>query len=357
MHGVTSSDASELIESAVELDAVSFTYAGAATPAVQSVSLRVQIGERLGILGPNGGGKTTLLKLIMGLQRAQQGRVRVMGLDPVEARHRGLIGYVPQRAEAELGFPLSVRQVVALGATWRLWPWQGAGGAIADRVTRALALVGAESFAEKPIGALSGGQLQRALIARALAGLRPQGAGTDRQWSGLLVLDEPTVGIDAAGQQQFAELLKSVHERAGRNGTGRSGAGQNGSGLTTLIVSHDIRAVAAGSDRVACLSRTLHYHDSPSGLTPQVLAEVFSHDVAGLAGFAAAGPLAGMHVHAHGPGEACPHEHASEHASKHDAGHAAGQASSHAHEHQREHAHEHPHAPPRPTLRPPEGPR
>lgn len=285
---------------AVELDGVCFTYPGGSAMAVQGVSLRVMPGERLGILGPNGGGKTTLLKLILGLERPQSGRVRVGGLTPIEARKRGLLGYVPQRTEAELGFPMSVRQVVALGATWRMWPWQRVGPTVESRIERAIELVGAGGFASRPIGELSGGQLQRVMIARALAGLG-SGVGSG---GGLLVLDEPTVGIDAAGQQQFAELLSVVHRAAA------SGAGGP---LTILIVSHDIRAVAAGSDRVACLSRTLHYHDSPSGLTPQVLAEVFSHDVAGLVGLGGlpgAGALAGMHVHAHGPGEACPHEHA-----------------------------------------------
>lgn len=278
---------------AVELQGVSFAYPGSAGPAVQNVSLRVMPGERLGVLGPNGGGKTTLLRLILGLERPQQGRVLVAGLAPGEARKRGLVGYVPQRTEAELGFPMSVRELVTLGASWRRWPWQRLGSAERQRVERAIELVGAGAFADRPIGALSGGQLQRAMVARALAGLAMTTAGA---LGGLLVLDEPTVGIDAVGQQQFAELLHDVH----RSGLGAVDAAAEGSGgLTILIVSHDIRAVAAGSDRVACLSRTLHYHDSPSGLTPRVLAEVFSHDVAG---------LAGIHVHAHGPGEPCPHE-------------------------------------------------
>jgi zinc transport system ATP-binding protein len=155
--------------------------------------------------------------------------------------------------------------------------------------------VGLGDLAERPIGALSGGQLQRALIARALA-CTPK----------LLVLDEPTVGIDAAGQAQFAELLTTVHQQLG---------------LTLLIVSHDLRAIAAGCDRVACLSCRLHSHTSPQGLTPAVLAELFSHDVAGLAGIGAVGGagagLAGMHIHAHGPDEPCPVEHISAFAAAH----------------------------------------
>lgn len=268
-------------EPAVQVEGLTFSYPGSDAPALENVSLSVAQGGRLGILGPNGGGKSTLLKIVLGLLRPQAGRVVVFGREPVAADRAGMVGYVPQGLEVEKGFPLSVRQVVELAVSWRMPAWRGLPDAELERVESLLGLVGAAGFAEKPIGSLSGGQLQRVMIARALAP-RPK----------LLVLDEPTVGIDAAGQAQFASLLAAVHAQTG---------------VTMLIVSHDIRAIAAGCDRVACLSRKLHFHDAPSGLTPGVLAEVFAHDVAGLAGV---GPLAGMHVHAHGPGETCPMDHA-----------------------------------------------
>lgn len=261
----------------MQIQNLTFAYPGQGVSALERVSLSVGIGERLGILGPNGGGKSTLLKIVLGLLTPQAGRAVVFGEVPSVARGKGLLGYVPQRAEIEMGFPLSVRQAITLGAAWRVPAWKRVPSDVAARVERLIDLVGAGGFAEKPIGQLSGGQLQRAMIARALAG-SPK----------ILILDEPTVGIDASGQAQFAELLAGVHASLG---------------VTIIIVSHDIRAIAAGCDRVACLSRTLHYHASPEGLTPQVLAEVFAHDVAGLVGV---GPLAGMHVHAHGPGESCP---------------------------------------------------
>lgn len=272
-------------EAAVQVEGVTFAYPGSDLPALENVSLAVPVGGRLGILGPNGGGKSTLLKVILGLLQPRSGRVLVFGHGPREATGAGLVGYVPQGLEVEKGFPLTVRQVVELAVSWRLAGWRRLPDAELERVESLLGLVGAAGFAEKPIGSLSGGQLQRVMIARALAP-RPR----------LLVLDEPTVGIDAAGQSQFASLLSAVHQQTG---------------VTLLIVSHDIRAIAAGCDRVACLSRKLHFHDAPSGLTPAVLAEVFAHDVAGLAGV---GPLAGMHVHAHGPGEACPMDQAHSHA-------------------------------------------
>lgn len=240
-------------------------------PALKDITISVRVGERLGILGPNGGGKSTLVKLILGLLPCQTGELSVFGVPPHEARKKGLIGYVPQRVEAELAFPLSVRQVVAMSAQRGLMPWMRVDRARHDAIENAIEVVGLSSVADRAIGKLSGGQLQRAMIARALAG-RPR----------ILFLDEPTVGIDVGGQQRFAELLDSLHTKLG---------------LTIVIVSHDIRVIAAGCDRVACLSRTLHFHDTPQGLTPKVLAEVFRHDVAGIFG--------DVHVAAHVAGS-CP---------------------------------------------------
>jgi zinc transport system ATP-binding protein len=262
---------------AIELRDVSYTYprtpmGGApAAPAVEGVSLTVERGERLGILGPNGGGKSTLLKLIIGLIRGASGTIRVLGRSPGEARRLGLIGYVPQRVGAELEFPLSVRQVVAMGASVGISPWRRMPPDRAERVDRSIDLVGAGAFRERAIGKLSGGQLQRVMIARALA-CDPK----------ILVLDEPTVGIDVEGQRRFAALIERLSEKLA---------------LTIVIVSHDLRTVATGCDRVACLSRTLHYHAAPGGLTPAVLAEVFSHDIEGVFG--------AVHIDAH-RAEDCP---------------------------------------------------
>jgi ABC-type Mn2+/Zn2+ transport system ATPase subunit len=119
------------------------------------------------------------------------------------------------------------------------------------------------------------------------------------------LLDEPTVGIDVAGQQKFADLLRTLHDRLG---------------LTIMIVSHDIRTIAAGCDRVACLSRTLHSHTAPEGLTPKVLAEVFSHDVAAIFG--------DVHVDAHLARE-CPEDSHAHHDCGHDHGHDHGREQGH----------------------------
>ena len=257
-------------EPAVAFDRVSFAYGGG-TPAIERVSLRVERGERLGVLGPNGGGKTTLLHLALGLLEPTEGAVRVLGGEPTAARRRGAIGAVLQRSEESDALPVTAREVVRLGAMIREPAWRGRSREVESRVGRALELVGAETIADRLYRELSGGQRQRVRIARALA------SGAE-----ILALDEPMVGVDPAGQRRFAGLMDRLHAELE---------------LTVLIVSHDVRAVAAGCDRIACLSRTLHYHAAPEGLTPAVLAEVFQHDVAAIFG--------DVHVHAH-PAEECP---------------------------------------------------
>ena len=257
-------------EPAVEFDHVSYSYPGG-EEAIRDVSLRVEPGERLGVLGPNGGGKTTLLHLALGLLSPATGSVRVGGMSACDARRRGLIGAVLQRSHESDALPVSPRDIVRLGASVREPLWRRRSAPIEQRVERALAMVGADAYADHLYRELSGGQRQRVRIARALASDAP-----------ILALDEPMVGVDPAGQRRFAELMDRLRAELS---------------LTVLIVSHDVRAVAAGCDRIACLSRTLHYHAAPEGLTPAVLAEVFEHDVAAIFG--------DVHVHAH-PAEDCP---------------------------------------------------
>lgn len=264
---------------ALEYREVSFAYParaadGPSVPVLSDVTLSVSHRERLGVLGPNGGGKSTLLKLTLGLIKPTRGTIRVLGREPAAARAEGLVAYVPQKSGAELAFPISARQVVLQAATLHLPAWKRTDAESIRRAEWALSLVGATEYADRHAGALSGGQLQRVWIARALAN-RPR----------LLLLDEPTVGIDPAGQQQFSDLLTRL---------------RNEMDLTIVVVSHDLRTVAAGCDRVACLARTLHFHDAPGGLTPAVLAEVFRHDVSAIFG--------DVHIDAHRAAE-CSHHH------------------------------------------------
>ncbi|HEX3998345.1 MAG TPA: ABC transporter ATP-binding protein [Pirellulales bacterium] len=265
---------------AVCLDGVSFSYPSTRGSADRSLALRdvtlhVEQGCSLGIIGPNGAGKTTLLKIILGLLEGFRGTVRVLGMTPREAcRRGGLIGYVPQRHDAEWRFPLTVRQVVRMGLIGKTGPLQWYSRADRQHVELLMEQLGIAPLADRPIGDLSGGQQQRCFIARALAA-KPK----------ILILDEPLVGVDEAGQQQFAELSRRLHNglnpaaKGPRAATGDGGSSSTDSKLTLVIVSHDIRAIAASCSRVACLNQMIHYHDSPAGLTEDVLREVFQHEI------------------------------------------------------------------------------
>jgi len=255
---------------AVKIEQVSFSYPPSGLgdepiSALDHVSFEVAPGSRLGILGPNGGGKSTLIKLILGLLQPTSGAISVFGRSPIAARDAGLIGYLPQRPGVVLQWPLSARQVIEMPLACRKKPWQKLGVDEHESISESISLLGLEGIEGRRIGSLSGGQLQRVLIARAIS-TRPK----------LLILDEPTVGVDISGQQRFAALIDTLNTRLG---------------LTTIVVTHDMRALVAVADRVACLSRSLHFHDSPDGLTPSVLAQVFAHDIEPILGH--------LHIDAH----------------------------------------------------------
>jgi len=240
---------------AICLDQVSYDYDG--TPALRDVTLHIERGCNLGIIGPNGGGKTTLLKIVLGLLPDYRGSVQVMGLPPRQVCRRGdIVGYVPQKQTYEARFPLSVREVIRMGLVGKTGLLRRYRSEDRERVERLIEQLDLTELAERPIAALSGGQQQRVLIARALAA-EPA----------ILLLDEPTVGVDVAGQRRFASLIHRLHESLG---------------LTIVVVSHDLRAIAGTCGKVAVLSRTIHYHDSPAGLNNELLREIFQHDLAPL---------------------------------------------------------------------------
>lgn len=213
---------------AIQIEGLSFSFGLA--PVLQDIDLEVLRGEFMGLVGPNAGGKSTLLKLILGLLRPQSGRIRVLGAAPEEARRR--VGYVPQYPSFQRDFPISVEQVVLLG---RLGSTPSLGWyrrADREAALHALAEVEAADLARRRIGTLSGGQLQRVLLARALVG-EPQ----------ILILDEPTANIDQRAEGDIFDLLAVLNAR-----------------LTILVVSHDIAFISSYVDRVACLNRTLVCH-------------------------------------------------------------------------------------------------
>ena len=222
---------------------------------LKHIDLAVARGSTLGLIGPNGAGKTTLIQLLLGLLRPTRGSITIDGnLSPQQAVRRGdVIGYLPQQPGVPNNFPLSVRQLARLGLAGKTGLLRSYGRQDLAFVDEMLARVGIAELADEPVGTLSGGQLQRALIARALAP-RPK----------ILLLDEPTTGIDRAGQQRFIDSIAQL---------------KSSLGLTVVIVSHDLRAVSAMCDRIACLNVTLHYHDVPERVPADLIYGMFACDL------------------------------------------------------------------------------
>jgi zinc transport system ATP-binding protein len=207
-------------------------------PVLEDVSLVIQSGRYVGILGPNGAGKSTLLKVILGLVQPSRGEVQVFGEPPARLRKSGrLLGYLPQKPLSHPHFPVSVLDVVLMGRYGRIGLGKRPGPRDREAALANLSRLGIAHLAERPIGELSGGEQQRVFIARALA-VEPK----------LLVMDEPTISLDACAQDDLFELVHGLKEELG---------------LTVLIVSHDIGAVARHVDDVVCLNRRLHVHEAP----------------------------------------------------------------------------------------------
>lgn len=227
---------------------------------LKQVNLPIEQGNTLGIIGPNGGGKTTLLRLLLGLYRPTRGQILIDGLTPQQAIARGnIVGYLPQTYSLPRDFPITVRQLVRLGLVGKTGLLRRYSPQDLEFVEWLLHRVGIAELANRPIGSISGGQQQRALIARALAP-KPK----------LLLLDEPTTGIDHSGRQRFLDFLLSLKQELQ---------------LTVVLVTHDLQIVTAMCDRIACLNVTLHYHDVPERLPADLAQEFFACDlrVAGLA--------------------------------------------------------------------------
>ncbi|MGH7214842.1 MAG: metal ABC transporter ATP-binding protein [Tepidisphaeraceae bacterium] len=240
------------MSSIVDISRLDFAYADQLV--LKHVDLTVERGSTLGVIGPNGGGKTTLIRLLLGLLEPTRGTVLVDGLPPARAARRGdVVGYLPQRAQMSNVLPIDVRQVVRLGLAGKTGMLRSYAKDDLSFVDHLIERVGLTECVHQPVGQLSGGQLQRVLIARALAP-RPK----------LLLLDEPTTGIDRSGQQRFIEFVQSLKQELG---------------LTVVLVSHDLRAVSAISDRIACLNLTLHYHDVPEHLPADLVYRMFACDL------------------------------------------------------------------------------
>lgn len=227
---------------AVELNGVAFGYRPGQR-VLEEVDLRLGEGEFVAVAGPNGGGKTTLVRIVLGLERPGEGQALLFGEPAHRFSRRKTLGYLPQRSELGGDAPATVREVVSAG---RL----AAGGLIGpmrrrDRelVAEAIGRVGLSDRADTPLRVLSGGQQQRAFIAKALAG-EPS----------LLVLDEPTTGVDAESQESLAALLDRLHSELG---------------VTILYVSHEFGAVERFVQRLVLVRRSIVF-DGPPGELPGV---------------------------------------------------------------------------------------
>lgn len=243
--------------SIINIEHLDFVYPGAGGLVLKQIDLRVEAGTTVGLIGPNGGGKTTLIRLLLGLEKQTRGSVLIDGLEPIHAIRRGnLLGYLPQNPQLPVNFPLNVKQLVRLGLAGKTGMMRSYSKGDLRFVDELIDRIGLSEIASQPVGQLSGGQLQRVLIARALAP-RPK----------ILLLDEPTTGIDRAGQQHFIDFLQSLKQDLK---------------LTIVFVSHDLRAVTSISDRIACLNVTLHYHDVPDHMPADLVFSMFGCDLAAM---------------------------------------------------------------------------
>ncbi|WP_456402982.1 metal ABC transporter ATP-binding protein [Hydrogenimonas sp.] len=215
-------------ESAVELRDVTFSYDG--LEVLHDISMQVQRGDFLAVIGPNGGGKSTLLKLMMGILKPSRGEVRLFGKPPEQSGVA--IGYVPQETAHNLDFPITVMDVVLMGVLRRRNLLRRYGSDSKERAVDALKRVKMEAFASRRIAELSGGQRQRVLIARALCG-DPQ----------ILMLDEPTASIDFRGQWEIFELLEELNRT-----------------MTVIVVSHDMGMVMGFAKHAAYVDKTVVMH-------------------------------------------------------------------------------------------------
>lgn len=222
----------------IDVQHVSFAYQD--MPILQDITFQVDEREFIGIIGPNGGGKTTLLKLLMGFLEPAEGSIKILGAHPSKGQTQ--LAYVPQVLRYDKQFPISVFELVLTGRLSQL-PWYGRYSSADKRAAEeALELVGLAHIKKAHFGTLSGGQAQRTLIARALA--------SDPQ---ILLLDEPTASVDPQAEADIYALLKKLQKR-----------------MTILMVTHDLNAAIMQVSRVFCIQRQL------ISLLPEEICEHFA---------------------------------------------------------------------------------
>ncbi len=218
------------MESVISIKNVSFAYEN--TLVLKDVSLDIAAGDFIGIIGPNGGGKTTLLKLLLGMHKPRNGSITIMGKKPSEVKKH--IGYVPQYSTMDNRFPISAGEVVSLGLSnsSSFLPWLNKKDK--EQTITIMDKLGITDLFNLQFGELSGGQKQRCLIARALVG-NPS----------ILFLDEPTASVDPTVETDIYELLKTINRD-----------------ITILLVSHDMSFISAYVNKIACVNQSIIVNNS-----------------------------------------------------------------------------------------------
>lgn len=210
---------------------------------LRDICLTIWEKDFLGIIGPNGGGKTTLLKVILGLLSPISGQIKQFPDDTGTLK----IGYLPQMSNIDKRFPISVREVVASGLTAEKPLFHNFSESQNRRIDEVITQMGLEEFANRAIGQLSGGQLQRVLLGRSIVS-RPQ----------ILILDEPNSYVDKRFESRFYQLLEEINRES-----------------AIILVSHDIGTVLSMVKNIACVNETLHYHPG-TDVSPEWLDEKYA---------------------------------------------------------------------------------
>ncbi|NTW83302.1 MAG: ABC transporter ATP-binding protein [Chlorobiaceae bacterium] len=216
---------------------------------LDGLSLSVYEGDFIGVVGPNGAGKTTLLRVILGLENCSEGSVKVYGHPPGSFPER--IGYVPQRLFFDRDFPISTKELVLMGRLSKAKMFRQYSKRDTEKADEAIRTTGLTHLSGRRIGSLSGGELQRALIARALAG-EPD----------LLLLDEPTASVDPEMKTSIYDLLLKLREK-----------------MTILLVTHDTGIISRHVTRIACLNCSLEMKEPGSSLGRETLDALYRYPV------------------------------------------------------------------------------
>lgn len=241
-------------EPVLSLKNISYMYED--KPVLKNISLDIPKGAFMGLVGPNGGGKTTLIKIILGLVKPDEGSAELFGQPVSKFKDWHRVGYVSQKSNAfNRGFPATVYEVVSMGLTAKIGYFRFLGHKHKQKIRAALDQVGMLDFAHRNIGDLSGGQQQRVFIARSLV--------ADPEF---LILDEPTVGVDKENVARFYDLLNTLNDQE----------------ITLLLVTHDTGIMTEYATDLVCLNKELHFHGHPdqySTLSESELSDLYGHPV------------------------------------------------------------------------------